>query len=345
MMNRSFYTCMRKTTESFIKEVSALYPHIQVLDEYVNSSSRIKCKCSVCGQIWNPIPNNLLRGHGCPKCASAESAKKRAKTSAQFVKELSEINPKIEVLDNYTNNHTPISCRCLICGYEWKVKPNDLLNAHGCPSCGVVRVKENSRKSQEQFIEDLARVDSTISVIGKYKNSKTPISCRCNVCGYRWKPIPNSLLSGRGCPICSKMRQSQNATKTHEAFIEELKTVNPKIVVLGRYQKSNIKVECKCSKCHFLWEATPNALLSGTGCPKCNGKQKRSNEEFLSELESINPEIEALEPYTNSHSKIRCKCRVCGWIWNPTPTDLLITNRHRMGTNGKLTATRVAKRI
>lgn len=40
----------------------------------------IDVRCSVCGHEWSPLPNHLLKGHGCPACANqnkVESAGKR----------------------------------------------------------------------------------------------------------------------------------------------------------------------------------------------------------------------------------------------------------------------------
>ena len=58
--------------------------------------------------------------------------------------------------------------------------------------------------------------------------------------------------------------------KTHEQFIQELYEVNPDIEVLENYQGSMIKIECKCKLDGYIWEATPNSLLLGHGCPKCD---------------------------------------------------------------------------
>lgn len=61
-----------------------------------------------------------------------------------------------------------------------------------------------AKKTTEQFIEDLSKVNLMLEVIGKYETSKTPIEMRCNTCSHIWSTKPNYLLSGLGCPVCAK---------------------------------------------------------------------------------------------------------------------------------------------
>ena len=50
---------------------------------------------------------------------------------------MKELHPSIEVLGIYKDYHSPIKCKCLIDGYEWKGKPSKMISAkHGCPKCG-----------------------------------------------------------------------------------------------------------------------------------------------------------------------------------------------------------------
>lgn len=58
-----------KGRNDFIKEMATINPNIEILGEYVNNKTKIHCKCKICGYEWSVVPNNLLRGHGCPKCA------------------------------------------------------------------------------------------------------------------------------------------------------------------------------------------------------------------------------------------------------------------------------------
>ena len=62
-----------KTTLSddiFKEKLLKINPDINVIGQYKNSKSYIKCECKIDGHIWNVRPNNLLRGSRCPKCAN-----------------------------------------------------------------------------------------------------------------------------------------------------------------------------------------------------------------------------------------------------------------------------------
>jgi len=57
------------------------------------------------------------------------------KTHEEFCKELSSINPNIEVIGTYTKANETIKVKCLKCGGEWSPIANSLLHGNGCPYC------------------------------------------------------------------------------------------------------------------------------------------------------------------------------------------------------------------
>lgn len=64
----------RKTTAEFCEEMSVKHPDILVLGKYVNNKTGILCRCLKCAHEWSPIPNDVLRSHGCPNCANVHRA-------------------------------------------------------------------------------------------------------------------------------------------------------------------------------------------------------------------------------------------------------------------------------
>lgn len=58
-----------KTHEQFMKELKIKNPNIEVLENYINSLTKISVKCLKCNNIWKTTPRILLSGCGCPKCA------------------------------------------------------------------------------------------------------------------------------------------------------------------------------------------------------------------------------------------------------------------------------------
>lgn len=233
----------------------------------------------------------------------------------QFVEEMNRINPNIQIIGRYINVKTKILCKCKIDGYEWEVVPSSILKGHGCPFCGG-----NVPKSHEQFVKEMNEINSNILILEKYINSETKLLCKCKIDGNVWYAKPHSLLEGHGCPLCY-----EQTIKTHEKFVSEMSLIHPTIKILGAYKNNKTDVLCECLICHFKWNGVPNRMLSGNhcGCPKCGGTLKITHEEFIEKMNHINSNIEILGHYKNSKTRVKCKCKKDGYIWEAIPNNLM----------------------
>ena len=110
--------------------------------------------------------------------------------------------------------------------------------------------------------------------------------------------------------------------KTTEEYKSELKGRN--IEVLEEYINNYTKILHKCLRCKSIWRAKPNDILNGNGCPTCFGIPKKTTEEYKKELKGRNSNIEVLEEYINSYTKILHKCLICENTWKVTPRNALI---------------------
>ena len=121
----------RKTTEDLYKEIQDNPKNnIDILEEIINSYTKIKVKCNECGHIWSTTPTSLSR-NGCPNCDLI----KRTKTHEQFIEEVHSVNPNIKIIGKYKKQTEKILCSCLIDGYEWETTGDNLLKGTGCPIC------------------------------------------------------------------------------------------------------------------------------------------------------------------------------------------------------------------
>lgn len=127
--------------EEYVAMLKEINPDVEVVDTYVNSATPLTFRCQVCGHEWKVPAYNLLRGTKCPAC----QRQKRTKGKERFIREMTEINPNIDILGKYVNNKTKVHCRCKICGYEWKPVPSSLLRGHGCPKCAGNAPKRERR--------------------------------------------------------------------------------------------------------------------------------------------------------------------------------------------------------
>lgn len=188
----------------------------------------------------------------------------KQKTHEEYVAEVAIKNPNIEVVDKYVNAKTPILHRCKIDGHEWMASPTNILSGKGCPECANKNRADKNGISHDEYVRILHIKNPNIEVVGIYVNARTPVLHRCKIDNYEWMPIPDKVLSGQGCPKCAG-----NLKKTHAEYVYEVSLINPDIEVVGRYINAKTPILHKCLiDCH-IWNARPNDILMGKGCPSC----------------------------------------------------------------------------
>lgn len=306
-----------KTHEEFIEEIRKINPNIKIINKYINSSTKMTCECPY-GHTWTTAAHHLKEGTGCPICAKNN----RKKTNAQFLEELKSKNINIEPINEYKGANDSIYFRCKIDGHIWKNRPSNVLFGQGCPKCYAKRSSENQRKTHEDFIKEIIKINPNIEICDKYVNNHTPILCKCNIHQYEWNSTPTMLLSGEGCPLCGREKLSKIKTLSHEDFMDRFNKDNPhNIKIIGKYVNSQTKILCLCQNGHS-WETLPGNILAGHDCPYCTNRIK-THEQFLLEIEEKHPNIKILGEYKNSTSPILCRCKNDGNQWYSTPNRLL----------------------
>ena len=125
----------KKTHKKYISELEITNPSVMVLEEYIGSHTKILHKCVICGHEWNVCPSDLLSGSGCPECAKLVRAQKHRRSHNEYIEEVREINPNIDVVEIYQGIETKILHKCKIDGYEWMVTPHNILSGQNCPVC------------------------------------------------------------------------------------------------------------------------------------------------------------------------------------------------------------------
>lgn len=140
---------MKKLThKEFLDKLSEVNPNfelIEVVSMYEGMGKKVICKCKVCGTVWTPKANDLIRKKtGCPSCSGNVFF-----THDRFVKELNLKNPcasKILLLSSYNGMQQHIKCKCKDCGHEWNPVASSLIHGTGCPACAKTRVAEQARE-------------------------------------------------------------------------------------------------------------------------------------------------------------------------------------------------------
>ena len=130
---------------------------------------------------------------------------------------------------------------------KYQIISNDNLN-------NIFGVDEGIENRFKKYIFDSNNLDDFI----------LKVKCKCLICNYEWDVQASHILSGHGCPVCGN-----SIKKTHQQFVNEMNIVNPNIKIISEYINAFTKVKCKCKICSKEWDAVPNSLLNGTGCPQC----------------------------------------------------------------------------
>lgn len=253
-----------KTHEQYVSELKTINPNIEVLAEYIDSSTPILHRCLIHNYDWLIQPNNALSNKGCPKCAN-----NLLLTQEEYVKTISQDFPYIEVIGTYINAKTAIAHRCLIHDIIWDATPSTIKKGCGCYKCSEEKIKSALCKTQEKYIEEVEIINPYITVLGKYINNNTPILHRCEIHNIEWNARPCGILLGSGCEECGKEKIREKLTKTHEEYVEDLKKTNPFVEVVESYLSVYTPILHKCKIHNIIWKMTPHVALRGTKCPNC----------------------------------------------------------------------------
>lgn len=123
-----------RTNDEFALEMKAKHPTIVPLDEFKNTGSVMKFKCTVCDYEWQTAPNVLLnrKDYGCPKCANHYKI-----PEDEIIERLKSANPYVRYIDGYKGIEHHANFECLKCGHKWHTPMNSVLQGRGCPHCNL----------------------------------------------------------------------------------------------------------------------------------------------------------------------------------------------------------------
>ena len=267
-MNQNGKVNQIKTHDDFVAKMAKIKPSIEVIGQYVNAKTKVRCKCRACGFEWESFPSTLYKGKGCLKCNGTYH-----RSREDLINDLAKINSTVEIIGKYVNTQVPIDCSCRVCGKKWSARPSKLLQGQGCPNCARKKIGDALRKSQKTFVEEMKTIMPTVDIIGEYKGWDKRILCHCKECGNEFKGIPNNMRKGEGCPECGRKKKAESQRKTHDQFVTEMANINSKIEITGKYLGDCEKIACQCVECKHKWSALPSNLLKGSGCPLCARNQ------------------------------------------------------------------------
>ena len=149
---------------------------------------------------------------------------------------------------------------------EFYPRLDHFLKGSGCPTCSG-----KIRSTFEEFKEKASKIHN-----GKYQyndtnyiNAHTKLAITCPIHGDFYQ-APTNHLNGNGCPKCKSDILSEKFSSNIVDFIEKSKIVhnNKYDYSLSGYVNNTTPTLIICPKHGEFWQ-TPQAHLSGRGCPFC----------------------------------------------------------------------------
>lgn len=168
------------------------------------------------------------------------------------------------------------------------------------------------KKTLEIFIEDVMRkFGNDYTVLGKYKNNKTPILVRHEICKNQFYVRPDIFIHNykNGCPFCNKYK-----LKSFHDFKDELYKINPNYIILNpdEYKNVDTKIHVICKKCNNTSFVLPHRLLKNDRCSYCVGNHKYTIDKVTSNIQSKNKFVLLLpDKYAGNKYKLHFKCKIC----------------------------------
>jgi hypothetical protein len=214
---RGCYKCggtMNLTNDEFLERVYSINSNIEILEEYRNQQTKIKCRCKIDNHEWSTLPMSLLKGHGCPKCSQTKASINYRKTHEQFLEEMKVIHPDYEILDVYKDGKSVLRYKCNVCGAIRKSTANGLLRGDMCQSCFSIA----RRTSNETFKERLEEKNPDIELVSEYVDSNTKVKVRCKIHGCEWFVLPSNAVRTCGCHICNDTLGEKEVAKVLDKY-------------------------------------------------------------------------------------------------------------------------------
>lgn len=320
---------MLKTHKEFVTQINSVTSKIKILGTYQNNKKRILVKCLICGNEWEAVPYALLIGQGCPQCALGFQ-------TSFFEQCILRLLIKLYGKDNVISRDKSFIGReidIFIPSIKKAIEPGSWFWHKDKIKSDELKYKLCKEKEVDllTIYDDVDKNIKSIRFNGNLILIHEDLGLKKN--NNILKHYLSEILKFLGqeeCIIDEKLLEeikdeADTATrkKNTKDFISELKTINPYIDVLGEYINSKKKIKVKCKKCDHIWDTVPSNLLRNHGCPKCAKIYKKTTSEFKKELKEINDSIEVIGKYNGAREKIKVRCKICNYIWEPAAGSLL----------------------
>lgn len=228
-------------------------------------------------------------------------------------------------LVDYVNCSTKVIIICPDHGQFEQTPDNHIYGKGGCQKCAVLARALKRIKGIDQFIYEANQVhnDKYGYLNSKYVNSQTNIIITCYTHG-DFLQIPNTHLKGGGCFQCAHARIGKLNSWNLNDFLVAAKKTHGNLFDYAYvdYKSYNAKVKIKCNACNFIFEQTPGSHIHGSGCPRCAGRNK-TTEQWIEDARAVHGDTYGYlnSKYVSAHTLISITCKTHNEDFLQTPAN------------------------
>lgn len=317
---------LRKSHDTFVKEMAELMPSIEILGQYEGWNKKIECQCKNCGSVFLGIPGNLRRREGCPSCGLRKLAEINRKSHKQFITEMTSANDKIRIIGEYQGDAIKIECECVECAKHWEALPTNLLKGHGCPHCARTQTSfmeqaiflalERTLPQGDVLHRDRKAIGKELDIYIKSLNAAIePGSYAFHRHGIDKDIVKYNLCCEKGIRLIIIYDVFDGERSSLRFDSEDLWTYS---INLGARNRNKELIGCIKRifetlglTYHFSEEKEQQLLIDA----KLSASRKKTSD-VIKELAEIHKDIELLSNYEDAATKMKCQCKKCGNVWN-----------------------------
>jgi len=260
------------TNEQWIEKAISIhgdkYDYTKVY--YKNTKEKVVIICKTHGDFLQTPSDHIYSKSGCPKCSNHYTL-----TNDEWLAKAKEIHGDKYDYSNviYIDTKTKVTIICKNHG-EFEQNPNSHVGKrqYGCPQCGREIGANKLKLTTDKFLKDAYNIHGDKYDYSKVNcnGHKDKVSIICKKHGEFLQTHNDHIFSKAGCPKCGKESTGKKQTKTHEQFMEEIKTIYGDKYDYSntKYTKAHNNIDIICKK-HGSFYIKACRHLNGQECPKC----------------------------------------------------------------------------
>lgn len=126
----------------------------------------------------------------------------------------------------------------------------------------------------------------------------------------------------------SEANKLKRLRMSHNEYVARLIANNGNVIPCEVYKGIEMKIIHVCLACGHEWEASPNNILRGRGCPECmkrklSAQYTHSENQYIAKLSALDVPYVLTGAYINAKTKTMHKCLICSNEWEATPSNIL----------------------